>query len=204
MAQITSGVRAILSIPAIYSMFQGIMGANHTRADFVRYFVRANPGIQVLDIGCGPADILGYLPEVEYHGFDISQAYVNQAIQKWGHRAQFHCEELSAVALARLPFFDLVLALGVLHHLDDVSARGVLELTRSALKPGGRLVTIDPCLEPGQSAVARFLVSRDRGQNVRNRSAYGALAHAVFDAPRVEVRHQRWIPYTHCFMECTR
>ena len=39
---------------------------------------------------------------------------------------------------------------------------------------------------------------------VRDEAAYAALARAVFPSLRVEVRDQAWIPYTHCFMECTR
>lgn len=204
MAQTTNGLRAILSMPAVYSLFQAIMGSNQTRADFVREFVRAKPGMRVLDVGCGPADILSYLPDVKYLGFDISEAYIRQARSKWGHRAQFHCQELSTATLEPLPPFDLVLVLGVLHHLDDHQALGVLTMAHSALTAGGRIVTIDPCLEPGQNPLARLLVSRDRGQNVRSRSAYERLAASVFSTVRVEVRHQRWIPYTHCFMECTR
>ena len=33
--------------------------------------------------------------------------------------------------------YDLVLAIGVLHHLDDEQAEEFLNLARSALKPGG-------------------------------------------------------------------
>jgi SAM-dependent methyltransferase len=103
-----------------------------------------------------------------------------------------------------MPSFDVVLALGLIHHLGDEEAVGIMRLAYKALKPGGRLLTVDPCLEPGQNPIARFLVNNDRGQNVRNKAAYASVANAVFKSPRIEVRHQRWIPYTHCFMECTR
>lgn len=204
MAQITNGIRSILSFPVVYSAFQHLMGARSFRIKFVEEFVRPFPGCRVLDIGCGPADILAYLPEVNYWGFDVSDAYIARAESQFGRRGKFHCQELTRDDVEKLPKFDIVLALGLLHHLDDESAAGVLQLAFQALKPGGRLLTFDPCLDSGQNFISRFLVEIDRGQNVRTAEEYRSIASAVFDAPHVEVRHRSWIPYTHCFMECIR
>jgi len=201
MVQVTHGVRGVLSHPFVYSAFQSLMGAHRSRQKFVANYVKPFPGMKILDVGCGPADILGYLPDVDYWGFDISEAYITQAKTRFGQRGRFNCKQLQFEDLAALPKFDVVLALGLLHHLDDAVALVVLQLGHEALKPGGRLLTIDPCLDPSQNAVARFLVRSDRGQNVRNKGEYQTLAEKVFSSPRVEVRHQAWIPYTHCFME---
>lgn len=160
--------------------------------------------MSILDIGCGPADILAYLPDVDYSGFDISDAYIERAKMRFAQRGRFYCQELTHPDIEKMPPFDIVLVLGLLHHLDEEEAIGVLRLASQALKLGGRLVTVDPCLEAGQNPIARFLVRNDRGQNVRTQRGYATLANAVFDSPRVEVRHQSWIPYTHCIMECTR
>lgn len=204
MAQITHGVRAILSHPLIYSSFQSLMGAHKFRTNFVARSIRPVDGMALLDIGCGPADILAYLPEMNYWGFDISEAYIQKAQAKFGNRGHFHCKELRAEDLSALPKFDVALAVGLLHHLDDPVALEVLRLAHQALKPGGRLLTVDPCLDPSQNAIARFLVRNDRGQNVRIRTAYETLATQVFDNVKAEVSNQAWIPYTHCIMECTR
>ena len=204
MAQITLDVRAILSNPVVYSSLQRIMGGHQSRSRFVKDFVRPHAGMKVLDIGCGPADILAYLPEVDYWGFDISDAYIQRARALFGCRGKFQCRELVVADIENMPSFDVVLALGLIHHLGDEEAVGIMRLAYKALKPGGRLLTVDPCLDSGQNPIARFLVSNDRGQNVRNKAAYASVANAVFKSPRIEVRHQRWIPYTHCFMECTR
>jgi SAM-dependent methyltransferase len=203
MAQVTSGVRAVLSHPLVYKTFQKLMGPPTTRRNFVAEFIRPQAGMKILDIGCGPADILDYLPAVDYHGFDISTAYIENAQNRFDGRGQFTCKLLEQGDLAALPKFDVVLALGLLHHLDDDQAAVVLQLAAGALRPGGRLVTIDPVLELGQNPVARFLVKRDRGQNVRDRVGYERLARAVYSEVRAEVRHQAWIPYSHCMMECT-
>lgn len=204
MAQVTHGVRAILSHPLIYSKFQSLMGAHKSRRSFVENWVKPFPGMKILDVGCGPADILAYLPDVEYWGYDISDAYIKQANSRFGQRGRFNCKLLQLEDLALLPKFDVVMALGLLHHLDDFAALGVVQLSHDALKQGGRLLTIDPCLDPSQNAVASLLVRNDRGQNVRDRLGYEGLASKVYSSPLVEVRNQVWIPYTHCYMECRK
>lgn len=204
MAQITNGVRAILSHPFVYSLFQSIMGAHKSRQQFVTNNVRPFPGMRILDIGCGPADILAFLGSVDYWGFDVSKIYIDRAQNRFGERGHFISRQLHFEDIAALPKFDVVLALGLLHHLDDSTAVSVLQLGHAALKPGGRLLTVDPCLDPSQSSIARFLVRHDRGQNVRHQEGYQVIAQRVFESPHVEVRHQTWIPYTHCFMECQK
>jgi cyclopropane fatty-acyl-phospholipid synthase-like methyltransferase len=100
--------------------------------------------------------------------------------------------------------FDIVLAIGLLHHLDDQQAINLFILAQSALKQGGRLITIDPCYAPDQTAIARFLVRRDRGQNVRTAQQYKHLVETIFSQCKFEVKHRQWIPYTHCIMECKK
>jgi len=96
-----------------------------------------------------------------------------------------------------------VLATAVLHHLDDNHAVSLFELARRALKPGGRLVTYDGCFEAGQPKLARFVVSRDRGQYVRESAEFAKLAAQVFPQVRSFVRHDLLrIPYTHVILQC--
>lgn len=204
MGQIVSGIRAILSHPLVYSTFQAALGADAVRRALIESAVRPHPGLHVLDIGCGPAEILDYMPGVRYWGFDISEPYIAQARQRFGARGQFSCKLLTESDLETLPAFDIVLAIGLLHHLDDDVASDLLRLAYRALKPGGRLVTLDPCIHPGQSPIARWLIDRDRGQNVRTQAQYTQLVATVFPRIRAEVRHKSGIPYTHCITECTR
>lgn len=204
MSQITSGVRAILSNPYIYTAFQAIMGAERSRRYFVEEHVRPCMDMSVLDIGCGPGDILRFLPQVQYYGFDISQSYIAEAQKKFKARGVFRCELLTMEHLLHLPKFDLVLATGLLHHLNDEQAVETLKLARSALKDSGRLITIDPCFTDRQNSVARFLIRNDRGENVRDRSGYDGLARNVFDQVAITIKNQTWIPYTHCIMECIK
>ena len=203
MSQITSGIRSILSHPSLYDFVQNIMGAQTIRRDLVDNFIRPVPGSRILDIGCGTAEILPFLPDgAEYWGYDISQAYIDAARQRFGDRGHFACKLLDQAELEKLPKFDAVIATGVLHHLDDPQAKELFDLAHHALAEGGRVVTIDPCLSPGQNPVARWLIQHDRGQNVRTREGYRELPAHAFSRIDGTLRHRSWIPYTHWIMEC--
>lgn len=204
MSQITTGLRSALSHPMVYDFVQGLMGAAKFRDLFASDYIRGSDGDRVLDLGCGTAEILSHLPDVEYIGYDISVAYIEAARRRFGNRAVFNSSILNAQQAEELPSFDIVLALGVLHHLDDEVAANLVETAHVALKPGGRFVTFDPVFAPGQSLMAKFLISKDRGQNVRTQEEYENLAKCRFDNVKTSIRHQRWIPYTHCFIEATK
>ena len=204
MAQVTSGFRAILSSPKVYDVFQDLMGAQSIRAGLVRDRVRPFPGCRILDIGCGTARILDYLPDVEYWGFDPSQRYIEEATRRYRKRGNFRCAIVEQAVVDDLGPFDVVIAIGVLHHLDDQQASTLTKLAWSALQPRGRLITIDPCFAKDQNSIARLLISRDRGQNVRYGEQYCRLATGEFLHVSGEVRHRGWVPYTHWIMECQK
>jgi cyclopropane fatty-acyl-phospholipid synthase-like methyltransferase len=171
--------------------------------------VRPKFGDRILDIGCGPGDTLPYLPDVNYVGFDASQEYIKAAQMRYGNDrfacATFICQQVSTTTLKDSSCFDIVLAIGILHHLDDAEALQLFRLAQTALKPGGRLITFDGVFVEKQSPFARYIISRDRGQNVRTREGYLAIASQVFSQITVSIRHDLLrIPYTHIILECTR
>lgn len=202
--QITTGIRSILGHPVLYDFFQSLMGADRARRELVNKHIRPSEGMRLLDIGCGTARILDYLPPLTYLGFDLSQEYIEEALTRYHGRGTFRCAMVEEATLNDDPPFDVVLAVGVLHHLDDESVLRLLSLAKSALKDGGRLVTIDPCFDKDQSPIARFLVGKDRGQNVRSAVQYRELGCNIFEQVTGDVKHRSWIPYTHWIMECTR
>ena len=203
MAQVTTGIRAMLSHPLVYDTLQSLMGADKGRVRNVRNHVRPFPGMRILDLGCGTAGILNALPtNVVYVGYDMSPEYVAAARKRFGDRGTFHCRLLEQAEVATLEPFDLVLGTGVLHHLDDATARQFMAVAAAALKPGGRIYTVDPCIAPGQNPIARFLISRDRGQHVRDVEGYRALARGLAADVTGSLVHRTWIPYTRWHMEC--
>lgn len=195
--------RRLLNAAPVYRAFCNLACGAAERV--AREFIRATPGERVLDIGCGPGDRLRYLPEVEYVGFDLSERYVAAARRRFGTRGEFHCQDVCEVDPGTLGRFDLVLAMGIVHHLDDLQAYRLFELAETVLRPGGRLVTFDGCYTDDQPWICRRLLSWDRGRHVRTQDRYLALAREVFSDIEVEVRHDLLrIPYTHIILQCRR
>jgi cyclopropane fatty-acyl-phospholipid synthase-like methyltransferase len=180
------------------------MGSHKTRSEISAKHIRAEPGMKVLDLGCGPCEVLSYLPTVSYSGYDISEAYIEMARNRYGNRGQFYAKNYTADDIDYSQKFDIVLALGVLHHLSDDEALELARLASASLKEGGRLVTVDPCFSQGQSKLAKVLVAKDRGQHVRTEDEYRSIVGTSFKSVTPIIRHQKWIPYTHCIMECVK
>lgn len=197
-------IRSVLAVPAAYQLWWNLVGGPAWARVLVAEYAQPTAGARILEIGCGPGTIVGYLPRAEYLGFDLSPEYIEQAKKRFPS-AQFVCERVSQFSLAKEESFDLVLALGIVHHLDDIETRQLFQIAYGALKPGGKLVTCDGVLADGQSPAARWLLARDRGEYVRREREYLGIASQVFNNVKPSVRHDLLrIPYTHLILECVR
>lgn len=202
MAEITSGLRAILNHPLIYRGMQWLVGAERLRRH-IAALIEPRPGLKVLDIGCGPADLLAHLPGVDYVGLDSSADYIQAAVSRFATRGRFFQEQFRSDTDLSLGAFDRIVAVGLLHHLDDQAARRLFQLARDRLRPGGRVITVDCCWADGQHPLARWLISRDRGQNVRNLEGYRNLALPHFSRVESQCRHNLLhIPFSHTLLVC--
>jgi len=205
MAEHTSGWRSLLGLSFVYNFCQESLGSSQFRIKFVEKHVRPKAGMRILDLGCGPGTILDFLPaDIDYVGVDLSETYIKSAQIKFGDRGRFLCLPVESTLEAGLKDFDVVLGMGLVHHLDDNQAHSFFSLASKAMAPKGRCVTHDPCLAKGQHPFARFMIGLDRGQNIRTAEGYGALAQSLFSKLDQHVYHD-WlrIPYTHHIMECS-
>jgi cyclopropane fatty-acyl-phospholipid synthase-like methyltransferase len=196
-------VRPILDFSWAYQMWGSIIGSHEYRKTLAEEYIRPRPSDRILDIGCGPGSMVSYLPRSKYVGFDANPDYIQQA-QRHFPDARFICERVSEHNLPQSEDFDIVVALGIVHHLDDQEATQLFRIARHALKPKGRLITLDGVWAPKQSKFARLLLKRDRGCFVRSQEAYVKLASTSFSRIKSTVRHDMLrIPYTHLILECS-
>jgi SAM-dependent methyltransferase len=168
-------LHGLLSHPVAYVWLQRVLGAEKLRRVCLDRFAQIRSGERVLDIGCGPGWICDLMPDVDYVGFDTDKRYIDYAKTRYAARGKFYCELFTERHASSLPQFDLVLLFGLLHHIDDPTALETMRLVSLSLKQGGRVVTLDPCFTPGQSAMARRMALSDRGRFVRNPEQYDAL-----------------------------
>lgn len=196
-------LRAILSLPVAYRLFQRLVGVHGLRVEYVEKYVRPKASDRVLDCGCGPGDFVTYLPGVDYVGIDMDESYIASARANYGDRGSFRLGPVTAETMSDEARYDLILANGLLHHLDDAQVSEFLRLAALNLKPSGRLVTFDGCYTENQSPVARRLLDMDRGSHVRSLDAWLELVKPVFPAVKTHLRTDLLrIPYTHLVMEC--
>lgn len=89
-------------------------------------------GLNVLDVGCGPGFMIGFILEKKgkYFGLDMSQNMLHEAKTRHESETPFY---LSAGDMEKLPFqstyFDLSLCLGSLEYVEDLE-RAVAEISR--------------------------------------------------------------------------
>jgi SAM-dependent methyltransferase len=198
-------LRNALARPALFDIFNKVIGISRMRRLCAARHIRAKPGDRVLDIGCGTADILAFLPAVRYTGFDTSAAYIDAAQRRFRSRGEFICREFQPSLKQSFSGFDIVLVLAVIHHLATPEALALFQTASAILKPGGRLVTLDGCYTEHQPTLVRYLLAKDRGAHVRSESEYLALAHSAFaDVKTTLYDDLLRIPYTHLIMECRR
>ncbi len=201
MSQKTSLLYRLLSNTLVYSLSQKIMSGTSFRAKIVKKYITKN-NVNVLDVGCGPAEILESLPEVKYFGYDVNQNYINYAKKKYGKKGNFFCRKFTNKDLKKLPKFDYVLLLGILHHLNDDEIKELMLLIKKILKKNGNIITEDPILIQKQNPVAKLLVKMDRGNNVRKKEEYIKIIKAHFKKINSKIYHQQFIPYTWFCMNC--
>ena len=96
------------------------------------------------------------------------------------HLVSFLCANVYDFDFSSERKFDLILMLGLLHHLNDAGASRLLAQAQQLLDTTGRLVTLDACRTEGQGRFEKWLVDMDRGEHVRRVDAYLHMADSIF------------------------
>ena len=103
-----------------------------------------------------------------------------------------------------LELFDLILAHGFFHHIDDKLLDEYLEYFQPYFPQNGYLLSIDPCYVRNQNFSSKFLVSGDRGNYVRTEKEYSNLLKRHFKEVKSLIKDDLLvIPYHHYLISCT-
>lgn len=174
------GVHALAVEPRTFDALRWILEAGYRGEKEVLRKEGIVDAASVLDLGCGTGTMARTFRPESYVGVDVNDRYIERArATKSGYRFE--------VADGRtLPFtdgsFDAVSITGVIHHLDDASARSLLEEGRRVLKPNGGVMVMSepvPTRNPW-NFVGRLIVRLDEGDFIRPPQRYVEMVAEVF------------------------
>lgn len=192
----------ILERSGAYRLFQKVIARPNTMIDFRdRFFPEVQRhGCRVLDLGCGPATFLDSLDDpigIDYTGFDPNPEYIETAKHRFPN-SRFLVGTSESLATSIQGPFDLALLFGVIHHLDDDQASLLVQFGVERLRPGGKLVTIDPVICSRQNPIARLLAKSDRGKFVGEPGRYRQIVSSHIKIEEaVVLSGQLRVPYNH-------
>jgi len=205
MAERTSGLHRLVTVPAIYAAIQNILGGAEGRKHVADLLFAGLVGKKVLEVGCGPGSWAPYLSHAAaYTGIDWNPRHIETAQLKYGGDSVrfIHGDLADPALIADIGAPDAVVGIGILHHLDDAIAADLLKRIASLLASGGRYVGIEPVLHAGQNPVARLLKALDSGRNIRTEPAYRALLGTQYAHIGTVIRTDMMrLPYSHCIID---
>lgn len=201
-----SGLYKALFGAAVYAGFQVLVGSRKAHDWIVNDVCRSDSGDVVVDFGCGTGDISRLFPNgTSYIGFDVNPEYIEAARRKHGTRAEFvrgSIRECTGYFIERSIKADVVLCVGVLHHLSDVECHDLMAMASGILAPLGRFVALEPVYLLRQSGISRWIMSKDRGQIVRKEQDYRKLMSGAFNAVTTDVvTNLIRLPYVHVLLQ---
>ena len=177
-----SGWRKILSLGLFYKAVQFVFSEKNSKTFILENYINAiGPDCRILDIGCGPGNLLEFMPtSVNYVGFDVNENYISAAIRNNADRQNalfllgntkemFESPELPDASV------DVAIIHGVFHHVTDDIASEMIQLAQKKLKAGGKLLTLEPVWFEGQSRFRKWVMSKDRGKNIKTEASWKQL-----------------------------
>src|SRR5258708_6711271 len=177
------------------------LGADRAITRYVHEVLQPTAGMKMLDVGCGPANVLAYLPQLDYTGIDLNEKHIAFTRQRYGERGRFIVGNAADDLRQEEETFDLINVSALLHHLHDGQAVSLFTSLKRLLKKDGRIVTFDNVWLPDQRAAVKLINALDSGINIRTPEGYlGLLSGQGFDVQTQVFHDLLRIPYDHFIM----
>ena len=161
-----------LANPWVYDVLRPLAVGGIDIAAIARFY-EVRDTDRVFDLGCGTASLLPHLTCASYLGTDLDRAALARAARFVRDGIRFvHGDDWDQAYRDHRP--DVVLMMGLVHHLSDADFRSVVDRLQRNLERPPRIVTMDISYYEGRwlnNAFSRL----DRGVHVREPEGYEAL-----------------------------
>lgn len=137
----------------------------------IRMSIAPQPGLKILDAACGTGALYDICMPCLYYGLDIDENRIMDCIQNFpeGH----FCVADASKTNFPDAFFDIVLAAGLFHHVDDQLANEILKEFKRLLKKSGKIIVIDAIWPSNIFNVVGWIGRKmDQGDFVRHSNEY--------------------------------
>jgi SAM-dependent methyltransferase len=184
----------------LYETFQFAVAKKSTHRIIRDEIIQPAGVSEVLDFGCGIGYHSKLFTDANYLGIEPLASCIKMANASYsGSNVEFRLGDHSLLKTLKSESFDLVVAICVLHHIDDEILENFSKEAYRVLNIGGRLTTFDPVFHGEQSKISKWVVSQDRGEWVRTEQHYLDLIKKSFPGRIESCIYSKLlrIPYDH-------
>lgn len=171
---------AMNALPVRLFEFIANLFYNNEVKSAIRNAVSPAQDLAILDAPCGTGTLTPLCLPSQYAGIDLDADRVASAKERYAGVGSF-----SVADAANLDFpdtsFDVILASGLFHHLDDATVLRVLAEFSRVLKPRGRFVVFEAIWPVNRLNVPGYVLRRmDKGKFVRHAAEYEVMFKQYF------------------------
>lgn len=193
----------VLKNDLIYDLYQNLVGGVKYRERFVKSIVSKNRKIfNYIDIGCGTGEIMKVLNfRHNYLGIDLSEKYLSKAKNRGKTRLNFQVlnYDLTKQGWSKITtniFEDNepinIIALGLLHHMDDESIKTLLNEVHKIIKSKGSFFSVDPVITQESTNIAKWFARNDRGEFVRTQEELAILFKNIGFTTNIQIKKNQF------------
>ncbi|WP_375313601.1 class I SAM-dependent methyltransferase [Bradyrhizobium sp. A5] len=176
------GVPMQSRFPYLWLAAQKMIGGTRDKSALVlRHYSNQR---RIIEIGCSLgnlSDAYRELDGISYTGIDIDNSAIAIARQRFASQKNFQFEAVPVEEMARRGKpYDYVVIAGILHHVDDRTAIGIIESSWKITAQGGVLIASEPeALRPADNAIFRLFYRLEEGRFLRSRRQLAGLFEAA-------------------------